>query len=94
MGKTKELSKDTRDKIVDLHKAWMGYRTTGKQLGSEPQHLPCMGLTDVTVRQAPVANMHSAVPKSHCNHTWDRKKKAWYEVSEGKQPYEEQLFSR
>ncbi|KAI3363447.1 hypothetical protein L3Q82_012061 [Scortum barcoo] len=27
MGKTKELSKDTRDKIVDLHKAGMGYRT-------------------------------------------------------------------
>ncbi|KAI3356592.1 hypothetical protein L3Q82_017789 [Scortum barcoo] len=35
MGKTKELSKDTRDKTVDLHKAWMGYRTTGKQLGEK-----------------------------------------------------------
>ncbi len=35
MGKTKELSKDTRDKIVDLHKAGMGYRTIGKQLGEE-----------------------------------------------------------
>ncbi|KAI2652713.1 hypothetical protein H4Q32_005986 [Labeo rohita] len=35
MGKTKELSKDTRDKIVDLHKAGMGYRTTGKQLGEK-----------------------------------------------------------
>ncbi|KAI3362649.1 hypothetical protein L3Q82_001629 [Scortum barcoo] len=33
MGKTKELSKDTRNKIVDLHKAGMGYRTIGKQLG-------------------------------------------------------------
>ncbi len=33
MGKNKELSKDTRDKIVDLHKAGMGYRTIGKQLG-------------------------------------------------------------
>ncbi len=32
MGKTKELSKDTRDKIVDLHKAGIGYRTIGKQL--------------------------------------------------------------
>ncbi len=31
MGKTKELSKDTRDNIVDLHKARMGYRTIGKQ---------------------------------------------------------------
>ncbi|KAI4895274.1 hypothetical protein NFI96_022174 [Prochilodus magdalenae] len=27
MAKTKKLSKDTRDKIVDLHKAWVGYRT-------------------------------------------------------------------
>ncbi len=35
MGKTKELSKDTRDKIVDLHKAGMSYRTTGKQLGEK-----------------------------------------------------------
>ncbi len=35
MVKTKELSKDTRDKIVDLHKAGMGYRTIGKQLGEK-----------------------------------------------------------
>ncbi len=33
MAKTKELSKDVRDKIVDLHKAGMGYKTIGKQLG-------------------------------------------------------------
>ncbi len=35
MGKPKELSKDTRDKIVDLHKAGMGYVTIGKQLGEK-----------------------------------------------------------
>ncbi len=35
MGKTKELSKDTRDKIVDLHKAGMSYRTISKQLGEK-----------------------------------------------------------
>ncbi len=35
MGKTKKLSKDTRYKIVDLHKAGMGYRTIGKQLGEK-----------------------------------------------------------
>ncbi len=35
MGKTKELFKDTRDKIVDPHKAGMGYRTIGKQLGEK-----------------------------------------------------------
>ncbi len=35
MAKTKELSKDVRDKIVDLHKAWMGYKTIAKQLGEK-----------------------------------------------------------
>ncbi len=35
MDKTKEQSKDTRDKIVDLHRAGMGYRTIGKQLGEK-----------------------------------------------------------
>ncbi|CAJ0943414.1 unnamed protein product [Ranitomeya imitator] len=33
MGKTKELSKDHRDKITDLHKAVMGYKTISKTLG-------------------------------------------------------------
>ncbi len=32
MAKTKELSKDVRDKIVDLHKDGMGYKTIAKQL--------------------------------------------------------------
>ncbi|KAK3508797.1 hypothetical protein QTP70_008018 [Hemibagrus guttatus] len=32
MAKTKELSKDVGDKIVDLHKAGMGYKTIAKQL--------------------------------------------------------------
>ena len=31
MGETK----DVRDKIVDLHKAGMGYKTIGKQLGEK-----------------------------------------------------------
>ncbi|XP_069828905.1 olfactory receptor 51I2-like [Dendropsophus ebraccatus] len=34
MAKTKELTNDTKDKTVDLHKAVMGYRTIGKQLGN------------------------------------------------------------
>ncbi|XP_032416992.1 uncharacterized protein LOC116718853 isoform X1 [Xiphophorus hellerii] len=33
VGKTKELSCDVRDQIVDLHKAGMGYRTISKKLG-------------------------------------------------------------
>jgi transposase len=32
MGKTKELSKDTRDKIVEQHKAGIGYKTISKNL--------------------------------------------------------------
>ncbi len=35
MAKTKELSKDVRDKIVDIQKARMGYKTISKQLGEK-----------------------------------------------------------
>ncbi len=35
MAKTKELSKDVRDKIVDLHKGGMSYKTISKQLGEK-----------------------------------------------------------
>lgn len=35
MAKTKELCKDIRDKIIDLHKAGMGYRKISKQLGEK-----------------------------------------------------------
>ncbi|KAK6318590.1 hypothetical protein J4Q44_G00118810 [Coregonus suidteri] len=35
MAKTKELSKDVRDRIVDLHKAGMGYKTIAKQLADQ-----------------------------------------------------------
>ncbi len=35
MAKTKELSKDVRDKIVDLHKAGISYKTIAKQLGEK-----------------------------------------------------------
>ncbi len=35
MAKTKELSKDVRDKIVDLHEAGMGYKIIAKQLGEK-----------------------------------------------------------
>ena len=35
MGKTKELSKDIRDNIVDLHMARMGYKKISKQLGEK-----------------------------------------------------------
>ncbi len=47
MAKTKELSKDVRDKIVDLHKTEMGYKTIAKQFGEK-----------VTTVGAIIANLH------------------------------------
>ena len=35
MGKTKEVTKDIRDKTVDLYKAGMGYKKISKQLGEK-----------------------------------------------------------
>ncbi len=35
MAKTKEMSTNDRDKIVDLHKAGMGFKTIAKQLGEK-----------------------------------------------------------
>nr|DBA32340.1 TPA: hypothetical protein GDO54_000140 [Pyxicephalus adspersus] len=35
MAKTKELSKDVRDKIVDLHKAGLGFKTIARQFGEK-----------------------------------------------------------
>ncbi|KAL0149371.1 hypothetical protein M9458_055409 [Cirrhinus mrigala] len=35
MAKTKELSKNVRDKIVNLQKAGMGYKAIAKQLGEK-----------------------------------------------------------
>ncbi len=35
MTKSKELFRDVRDKIVDLHKAGMGYKNIAKQLGEK-----------------------------------------------------------
>ncbi|KAL0185322.1 hypothetical protein M9458_021019, partial [Cirrhinus mrigala] len=52
MAKTKELSKDVRDKIVDLQKAGMGYKTITKQLGEKIS--PCgASMIMRTVRNQP-----------------------------------------
>ncbi|KAK6308948.1 hypothetical protein J4Q44_G00204110 [Coregonus suidteri] len=68
MAKTKELSKDVRDKIVDLHKAGMGYKTIAKQLAeptseSQPQ-------TSSTTQLPPASTPASSPPaqaKTHAN---------------------------
>ncbi|KAI4892133.1 hypothetical protein NFI96_002195 [Prochilodus magdalenae] len=43
MGKTKELSKDVRDKIIDRHKAGMGYKTFSKTLGEKETTVGAIG---------------------------------------------------
>ncbi|KAI4884823.1 hypothetical protein NFI96_021006 [Prochilodus magdalenae] len=43
MGKTKELSKDVRDKIIDLHKAGLGYKTL---IWGSMQNLTSWGILD------------------------------------------------
>ncbi|KAK3556120.1 hypothetical protein QTP70_005600 [Hemibagrus guttatus] len=68
MAKTKELSKDVRDKTVDLHKAGMGYKTIAKQLGEKvttvagtivtkktiSSTLLCEGLKSCSARKVPL----------------------------------------
>ncbi|KAI4889496.1 hypothetical protein NFI96_008345 [Prochilodus magdalenae] len=43
MGKTRELSQDVRDKIIDLHKAGMGYKTLSKMLGEKETTVGAIG---------------------------------------------------
>ena len=61
LGKTKELTKDVRDKIVDLHKAGMGYKTIGKQLG-EKQTTICAIIRKWKQHQTAVNRSRSGAP--------------------------------
>lgn len=58
MGKTRELSKDTRDKIVELHKAGKGYGTIGKQLGENKSTVAAI------VRKWKRLNMTANLPRT------------------------------
>ena len=57
MGKTKVLSKDIRDKIVDLHKAGMGYKKISKQLGEKLR-------TGAIIRKSKKHKVTSNLPQS------------------------------
>ncbi len=59
MAKTKELSKDVRDKIVDLHKAGMGYKTIAKQLGGK-----------VTIDGAFIRKWKKHINNCQCHSVW------------------------
>lgn len=58
MGKTRELSKDTRDKIVELHKAGKGYGAIGKQLGENKSTVAAI------VRKWKRLNMTANLPRT------------------------------
>jgi len=67
MGKTKELSKDVRDKIVDLHKAGMGYKTIGKQLGKK-QSTVAANICKWNQHQTTVNHPRSGAPRKISPH--------------------------
>ncbi len=84
MGKNKELSKDTRDKIVDLHKAGMDYRTIGKQLGEKAttqgppaQASSCPGPSEDC--QRPSGWSRGGMGESHVVR-WDQNRTFWYKL--------------
>ncbi|KAI4889548.1 hypothetical protein NFI96_033115 [Prochilodus magdalenae] len=58
MAKTKELSKDTRDKIVDLHKAGKGYGAIAKQLGEKRSTVGAI------IRKRKKLNMTVSLPRT------------------------------
>ncbi|KAI4893959.1 hypothetical protein NFI96_026951 [Prochilodus magdalenae] len=58
MAKTKELSKDPRDKIVDLHKAGKGYGGIAKQLGEK------RSTVGATIRKWKKLNMTVHLPRT------------------------------
>ncbi|KAK3525259.1 hypothetical protein QTP86_024922, partial [Hemibagrus guttatus] len=59
MTKTNELSKDVRDKIADLHKAGMGYKTISKQLGEKTPLVKTHTVTVSDVSNSPVSETAS-----------------------------------
>ncbi|KAI4874042.1 hypothetical protein NFI96_000107 [Prochilodus magdalenae] len=62
MAKTKELSKDTRDKIVDLHKAGKGYGAIAKQLGEKRSTVGAI------IRKWKKLNMTVSLPRTGAPH--------------------------
>ena len=65
MGKIKGLPKDVRDKIVDLHKAGMGYKTIGKQLGEKQTLLVRLFVNGSNTKQLSIAlglGLHARYP--------------------------------
>lgn len=59
MNKTKKLSEEIRDKIVDLHKAGKGYRTITDQLGNKRSTVG--GIARVWKRQMMIVSLTQTV---------------------------------
>ncbi|KAK3528598.1 hypothetical protein QTP70_005013 [Hemibagrus guttatus] len=96
MAKAKELSKNVSDKIVDLHKAGMGYKIIAKQLVNKvrrisiqeviPQENPSVSYK----REVCTGNRH-IVP---CNKRSPIHKGIFMEVSKAKQKAYDELYTR
>ncbi|TWW59170.1 Transposable element [Takifugu flavidus] len=61
MGKTKELSQDLRDRIVDLHKSGMGYKNISKLLGIKKISPRGVAIIMRTVRNRPATTQQELV---------------------------------
>uniref|UniRef100_A0AAY5K9E8 Tc1-like transposase DDE domain-containing protein n=1 Tax=Esox lucius TaxID=8010 RepID=A0AAY5K9E8_ESOLU len=73
MAKTRELCKNIRDKTLDLHKAGMGYRTIGKQLGEKA--------TTVGARKVPLLKpAHVQARLKFANDNLDDPEEEWEKV--------------
>ncbi|KAK3559349.1 hypothetical protein QTP86_012806 [Hemibagrus guttatus] len=88
MAKTKELSKDVRDKIVDLHKAGKGYKTIAKQLAGTivtkktiGNTLCCEGLKSCSARKIPLLKKaHVQACLKFANEHLNDSEKNWVKV--------------
>ncbi len=74
MAKTKELSKDTRNKIVDLHQAGKTESAIGKQLGVKKSTVGAI------IRKWKTYKTTDNLPRSHVGSKWSQK--LWAKIPE------------
>ncbi|KAI4902034.1 hypothetical protein NFI96_009941 [Prochilodus magdalenae] len=94
MGKTKELSKDVRDEIIDLHKAGMGYKTLSKMLGEKETTVSSIKTIDNTLRRNGLKSCSACkVPLLKKAHVQTRLKFANEHLDDSESDWENVLWS-
>ncbi len=86
MAKTKELSKDVMDKIVDLHKSGMGYKTIAKQLGEKVTTVGaiiCKWKKSKITVNLPRSGAHARSHLVEFQWSWEREESAQKTIREG-----------